>query len=151
MSEHQLNQPQGPLQVGDQAIIDALYQLPAEDKIYKLPGEAVVTDFVGNRISIPSLPKDHWSVAVVDTDSNGNPKRAEVTLVNVLENDINVTLRGGNIPDLELRTEEDKPKALDRAKLHDRKTEQEIKFLAATRLTKAAAAILRSQGIEQVR
>ncbi len=150
MSEHQLNRPFGPLQEGDQAVVDALSQLPAEDKIYQMPHETVITDFVGNRATIPSLPKDHWSVAFLDTDNKGMPEKVESTLLTVSSEDINVVLRGGDIPDFEIRTEEDKPKALDRAKLHDRRTEQEIKLLTAKRINRAVGVILRSQGLERM-
>jgi len=144
MTEQQLNRPMGPLQEGDQAIVDALQRLPTEGStMYRAPHEAVITDFVGNRETTPGLPKDHWSVASLETDNEGMPERVETTLLTVSAKDINVTLRGGNIADEELRTEEDKPKAIDRAKLHDTKKEQSIKLLAAQRLNKAAETIIR--------
>jgi hypothetical protein len=147
MAEQDLIRPMGPLQEGDQAIVDALQRLPAEaSSVHSAPLEAVVSDFTGSRETTPGLPKDHWSVASVETDHDGNPERAEVTLVQVSPKDINVVLRGGSVAD-EIRTEEDKPKAIDRAKLHDSKTEQSIKLLTAERLNKAADTLLRIQGI----
>ncbi len=151
MSERQLNRPLGPLQEGDQAVVDALNQLPVDNKIYQIPHETVITDFVGNRETTPSFPKDHWSVAFLETDDEGMPEKVETTLVTVSAKDINVTLRDGNLPAPELRTEENKPKAIDREKLHDRKTEQAIKLLAAKRLTRAADVVLKFQGIERIR
>ena len=147
MSEKHLNRPMGPLQEGDQAIVDALQRLPTDDSvIYQAPKEAVVTDFTSNRGTTPGLPKDHWSVASLETDHEGAPEKVDVTLLTVSSKDINVTLRGG-ITEEELRTEEDKPKAIDRLKLHDMKTEQSIKLLAAARLNKAAETIIRIQAI----
>lgn len=132
--------PMGPLLPGDQAVVDALSQLPVESSsVTKGSGIAVVTDYVGGRETTPGEPKDHWSVASVETDADGNPVDAEVTLLTVSPKDINVVLRGGHD---EVRTEEDKPKALDRKKLHDRDTEQSIKLLAAERLKKAAKTII---------
>ena len=138
--------PMGPLREGDQAIVDALSLLPTEDaSVYRERHEAVVNDFVGNRETTPGLPKDHWSVATLETDDSGNPDSVESTLVTVSAKDINVILRGGNIPSDEIRTEEDKPKATDRAKIYDGETEQSIKLLAAERLRRAAEAIIRIQ------
>lgn len=146
MSEKTQIKPMGPLQAGDQAIIDALSLLPTDDaRVYMGHNEAVVNDFVGNRETTPGTPKDHWSVATLETDDLGNPERVESTLVTVSSKDINVILRGGNISSDEIRTEEDKPKATDRAKLHDREKEQSIKLLAAERLRKAGEAIIRSE------
>jgi hypothetical protein len=130
----------GPLQEGDQAIVDILQHLPNEDVVYQTQGEAVVNSFTGNRETTPGLQKDHWSVAYVETDEGGNPKTAEVSLLTVSSKDIDVVLRGGDI-DTEIRTEEDKPKAIDRAKLHSRDVEQSIKLLTAERLNKAAGKI----------
>lgn len=137
--------PMGPLQEGDQAIVDALSQIPADPVVYRGPNEAVVVSFVGKRETTPGLPKDHWSVATLETDASGNPVKAEPTLVTVSEKDIDVILRGGSVDGVEMRTEEDKPKATDRAKLHDRETEQSIKMLAAERLKRAADTIIRLQ------
>lgn len=139
------NRPMGPLQEGDQAIVDALQRLPTEGgAIHQaLPApEMVIVDYTANRETTPGLPKDHWSVASLETDSDGAPNNVEVTLLTTSSKDINVVLRGGDVAD-EVRTEEDKPKAIDRAKLHDRKTEQVIKLQAAARLNRAAATILR--------
>lgn len=119
----------GSLQEGDQAIVDALQRLPAEvSSIQQAPHEAVVTDFTGGRETTLGLPKDHWSVASADTDNEGTPERAEVTLVQVSPKDINVVIRGDSVAD-EIRTEEDKPKAIDRAKLHDNKTGHKQSFV----------------------
>jgi len=149
MTEQNLIRPMGPLQEGDQAIVDALQRLPTEaSSVREVPYEAVVTDFTGSRETTRGLPKDHWSVASVETDHEGNPVKAEVTLVQVSEKDINVVLRGGTVDD-EIRTEEDKPKATDRAKIHDNKTEQSIKLLTAERLNRAADTLLRIQGINK--
>lgn len=131
--------PMGPLLTGDQAIVDALEQLPTDQSaLHRRPGEAVVTDFTGKRETTPGEPKDHWSVASVDTDAEDNPTNVEVTLLTVSHKDINVVLRDS---DGDVRTEEDMPKALDRKKLHDRDTEQQIKLRAAERLNRAARTI----------
>ena len=136
----------GPLQEGDQAIVDALQRLPIlENKIYQGPGEAVVMDYTPNRETTLGLPKDHWSVANLETDADGMPDKVESTLLSVSSKDINVILRGEGV-DIEVRTEEDKPKATDRKKLHDRHTEQAIKLQTAERLNRAADTILRIQG-----
>ena len=146
MSTEQQIRPMGPLTQGDQAIIDALSHITAEEaKVYQGTNEAVVVDFVSNRESTPGLPKDHWSIATIETDANGNPIKSETTLLAVSSKDIDVIMRGGDISDDEIRTEEDKPKATDRAKLHDRDTEQIIKMKAAERLNKAAAILIRLQ------
>ncbi|RYF28021.1 MAG: hypothetical protein EOO17_05435 [Chloroflexi bacterium] len=146
MSEN-LNRPMGPLEVGDQAIIDALSRLPKADKIHQdvLRQETVITSVVQSRETTPGEPKDHWSVASLNTDCDGMPERVEVTLVTTSAKDINSTLRGGNLSTIEVRTEEDKPKAIDRAKLHDRRAEQSIKLLTAKRLSRAAGIIARIQ------
>lgn len=154
MSEQQFIRPMGPLQEGDQAIIDALHRIPTDVDMLQVSHEAVVVSFTGARKTTPGLPKDHWSVASVDTDGKGNPLKSEATLLHVSAKDINVTLRGGNIDkDVradthgDIRTEEDKPKATDRAKLHDRDTEQSIKLLTAERLNRAAETIVKIKGL----
>lgn len=142
MSEN-LNRPMGPLEVGDQAIVDALSQLPKADVIHHdmLQQETVITSVVQSRETTPGEPKDYWSVASLNTDREGMPEQVEVTLVTTSARDINSTLRGGDLSISELRTEEDRPKAIDRAKLHDRKAEQSIKLLTAKRLSRAASII----------
>lgn len=141
MSEKALNRPMGPLQEGDQAIVDVLRHLPKEaSALHETQGAATVVGFTGSRETTPGLPKDHWSAAYLETDEDSNPVSAEVTLLTVSSKDIDVVLRGGDI-DEEIRTEEDKPKATERAKLHDRQTEQSIKLLAAKRLARVATKI----------
>jgi hypothetical protein len=131
----------GPLQEGDQAIVDALQHMPNEDSVlHEMSGKATVVGFTGNRETTPGLPKDHWSVASLETDESGNPITSEVTLLTVSSRDIDVVLRGGDL-NTEIRTEENKPKAIEREKLHDRVKEQSIKLLAAERLNRAVGTI----------
>ena len=103
-------------------------------------------DYTPDRETTLGLPKDHWSVAYLETDAEGMPEKVESTLLSVSHKDINVILRGEGV-DIEVRTEEDKPKATNRNKLYDRSTEQAIKIKTAARLNRAADVILRIQGI----